>query len=369
MIISGPYKQFIINDDLVAGFKLISQNRPDAAFTQWKRRADAGDHTAQYNVGVMLHQGIGTRADYSAALDYLFSACDSDSHYNSADSYSIRVLQDALYQMGYLATRPDGSYGPKTDAAVDAALADLDHDGSNSGSDFWYYWAIVEEYQEHFTDSRSNDFAASEQVDHHTTEPANDDYQPLRTTELFEKCSKSVYLIVSDQSGGQTYPESYSQGSAVAIFDDLLVTNCHVVENSRRILATQNGNTIIVKRARYFDRPESDICFLEEKNQSDAFNSIEYFRETSDLKIGEPVFAIGSPKGEENSLSEGLVSGIRKYQGVTYIQTTAPISSGSSGGALFDADANLVGITTMSRKDAQSMNFAISIDEYIKVFD
>ena len=48
------------------------------------------------------------------------------------------------------------------------------------------------------------------------------------------------------------------------------------------------------------------------------------------------------------------------------IQTSAPISHGSSGGGLFDSGGNLLGITTFMLKDAQNLNFAIAAEEYAR---
>src|SRR5258708_7473492 len=63
----------------------------------------------------------------------------------------------------------------------------------------------------------------------------------------------------------------------------------------------------------------------------------------------------------ELTISNGIVSGFREASGgVKLIQTTAPISAGSSGGGLFDDQGRLVGITTLVAKDSQNLNFAIS---------
>jgi S1-C subfamily serine protease len=59
-------------------------------------------------------------------------------------------------------------------------------------------------------------------------------------------------------------------------------------------------------------------------------------RLSTELRIGERVYAVGAPQGLELSLSEGLISGLRLFEGVRVIQTTAAISAGSSGGGLFD---------------------------------
>lgn len=80
------------------------------------------------------------------------------------------------------------------------------------------------------------------------------------------------------------------------------------------------------------------------------------------LKVGETVFAIGAPQGLELSLSEGIVSSIREEEDRRYIQTTAAISPGSSGGGLFNADGKLVGITAFTFKHGQTLNFALPIE-------
>jgi hypothetical protein len=80
--------------------------------------------------------------------------------------------------------------------------------------------------------------------------------------------------------------------------------------------------------------------------------------------VGERVFTIGSPEGLERSLGEGLISGLREGYGSSYVQTTAPISHGSSGGGLFDKYGNLVGITTLSFTTGQQLNFAIAAESF-----
>jgi hypothetical protein len=76
--------------------------------------------------------------------------------------------------------------------------------------------------------------------------------------------------------------------------------------------------------------------------------------------------APGAPQGFELSIAEGIVSSKRTIDGERFVQTSAPISKGSSGGGLFDAQGNLLGITTKIRKDAQNLNFAIAAEEYAK---
>ena len=74
------------------------------------------------------------------------------------------------------------------------------------------------------------------------------------------------------------------------------------------------------------------------------------------------MFAIGSPQGLELTISDGIVSGMRDLPQGRVIQTTAPISPGSSGGPLFDAYGRLVGIMTFQHRSGQNLNFAVPAD-------
>ena len=81
---------------------------------------------------------------------------------------------------------------------------------------------------------------------------------------------------------------------------------------------------------------------------------------TSNPRILSTVYAIGSPKGLDGTASEGKVSAYRALFGSDFwMQTTAPISPGSSGGALVSPEGQLVGITTLGGTEGQNLNFAI----------
>jgi len=118
----------------------------------------------------------------------------------------------------------------------------------------------------------------------------------------------------------------------------------------------------------------SDLCLLFIVTQAiQPLHPITRTRSANTLQTGEHVFTIGAPKGLELSLSEGIISrleaaeigdaGVKLPRTVTRIQTTAPISPGSSGGALFDRQGALVGITTSSVRDGQNLNFALPVGD------
>jgi len=87
--------------------------------------------------------------------------------------------------------------------------------------------------------------------------------------------------------------------------------------------------------------------------------------DSSQVHVGDEVVAIGNPLSLESTVSNGIISGIRtiEEEGSKFLQITAPISPGSSGGPLFDMAGQVVGITTLDIKGGESLNFAIPIND------
>ena len=106
----------------------------------------------------------------------------------------------------------------------------------------------------------------------------------------------------------------------------------------------------------------TDRCIVEtEKLELVPIKGVRPF---ADLKIGEAVFTVGAPSGLERTLGQGIISGLRQRKSQRLVQTSAPISPGSSGGGLFDSAGNLVGVTTFLLKEAQALNFAIAAEDF-----
>ena len=149
-------------------------------------------------------------------------------------------------------------------------------------------------------------------------------------------------------------------GSAVAVTPSLLLSNCHVLSEPTGI-SLQNSTGKRSARVIAADL-DGDRCILMSEQPSTAY--LQRGRSISRVQIGEDVSAVGSPKGMSNTLSVGIVAGKRERSGLSLLQTDAALSNGSSGGGLFDNRANLIGITTFRIPDANSLNFAIAIDEF-----
>jgi hypothetical protein len=81
------------------------------------------------------------------------------------------------------------------------------------------------------------------------------------------------------------------------------------------------------------------------------------------VQIGDKIYALGNPLGVlQNTLSEGIISGIRQGDGYRLFQLTSPISHGSSGGPVFNTNGEVVGIVELTIEEGQNLNFAIPID-------
>ncbi|KYG67632.1 hypothetical protein AZI85_17285 [Bdellovibrio bacteriovorus] len=180
---------------------------------------------------------------------------------------------------------------------------------------------------------------------------------PLSSIEFFEETSESVWMIIA-----ATSTQSMSIGSAVAVTTNQLITNCHVVKGASKI-GIKRGD--IVKFAEVVSGDfKADKCIISVKEGN--LVPVRGMRKFTDLKVGEEIYTIGSPKGLESTLSQGIVSGLRTDKEARLVQISAPISSGSSGGGVFDKYGNLIAITTFLLKDAQNMNFSISIEDYFE---
>jgi tetratricopeptide (TPR) repeat protein len=175
----------------------------------------------------------------------------------------------------------------------------------------------------------------------------------LSPQELFSRLSRSVFVVeVLDKNGSPV-----ALGSAVAVTPDKVVTNKHVIEDGVTFRLKQGSKTWPVAIT-YID-PDHDLCRL----TAEGLNApIVPVRLSSTLNVGERVYSIGAPEGLELTISEGLISGLREFEEVRLIQTSAAISHGSSGGGLFDTRGQLVGITTFFLKEGQNLNFALPGD-------
>ena len=167
---------------------------------------------------------------------------------------------------------------------------------------------------------------------------------------LFALVSPSVFVVEAfDKKGNKI-----KQGSAVSLEKNTAVTNWHVVSKA--------ASFKILRGKEKLDATLDAV--LEDRD-------LARLRTTAELQpvpvaatlpnIGEVTFALGAPYGFDLTISEGILSGKREdeTEKTEYLQTTAAISSGSSGGGLFNAQGELIGITTLQVRPARNLNFAL----------
>jgi hypothetical protein len=173
----------------------------------------------------------------------------------------------------------------------------------------------------------------------------------LEPEKLFAKASPSAWGVVT--SGADRKP--VNAGSAVVVGPGKLVTNCHVLRNAKVIQVTKDNVTFDAVLGAVDS--ERNLCQLIVANFKAPVPEIAKIER---IKTGQKVFAITNPDGRESTLSEGFIASVRQQDesGLTAIQTTAPVSAGSSGGGLFDTDGRLVGIITLGVKSSQNFNVA-----------
>lgn len=162
---------------------------------------------------------------------------------------------------------------------------------------------------------------------------------------------------------------SVLQGSGSGIIFDkrgYIVTNDHVIEGSTSVTITLSGGKKIPARVVGRDT-STDIAVL----KINAINlPVAKLGDSSNIKAGDTAIAIGNPLGEEyaGTVTVGVISAVNRKLNVDgreygIIQTDAAINSGNSGGALCNANGEIIGINRLKLNDADGMGFAIAINE------
>jgi S1-C subfamily serine protease len=184
----------------------------------------------------------------------------------------------------------------------------------------------------------------------------------LDASSIYEKAAPSVVLITCVDAKGNV-----SSGSGVILrADGIIATNFHVISDAVAA-KVQLSNSDIYDDISILDTDErKDIAILKIKAVNLPVLSV---ADSDSVKIGATVYAIGSPRGLTGSLSSGIVSSLRpaselssELTGFRIIQFTAPISPGSSGGALLDDTGKLLGLVFAYRPGGQNLNVAIPVN-------
>ncbi len=155
---------------------------------------------------------------------------------------------------------------------------------------------------------------------------------------------------------------STASGVIVDAKKGYILTNAHAVRDAQQIAVTLNDSRHYTAKLLGIDNP-SDIALLQ--IQAKNLTNITYGN-SNELEVGDPVYAIGNPYGIGQTVTSGIISGLKRSAlGIesleNFIQTDAAINPGNSGGALINTNGDLIGINTAIVLSAQRGTTGISL--------
>ena len=206
-----------------------------------------------------------------------------------------------------------------------------------------------------------------------------DGFEPARIYAARNAGVVTIYAFFGDEDDSSA---AASQGSGFVVSEDgLVLTNSHVVttagegeanvRNARSVYIQFADGDRVQGRILGFD-PFTDVAVVRVSAASHLLSPVP-LGDSSKVLVGEPVAAIGSPFGNQSSLTVGVVSATKrsiasltsKYNVVDAIQIDAPINRGNSGGPLFDARGRVIGVNAQIRSETgqnEGVGFAIPIN-------
>lgn len=170
---------------------------------------------------------------------------------------------------------------------------------------------------------------------------------------IYREAKNSTFLIETFDSKGIPL----SIGTGFAVRTNYLASNCHVVRGAKRVTVKNldSGNSFPVEAIVGSDL-RADLVLLRIGASVKPLG----IETNLGLSVGDSVYALGNPRGLEGTFSSGIISAVRELDTIHYIQVTAPISPGSSGGPVFSSDGKVIGVATSAIKESQNLNFAVS---------
>ncbi len=189
--------------------------------------------------------------------------------------------------------------------------------------------------------------------------------------ELYEQASPAVVSITAQSINPYRLQGRVSQslGSGFIIQEDgLILTNSHVVFGKQSLVVTLDDGRVIPARLVGAD-PIFDVAVIQIPKPAKGILPVLKLGDSSSLRAGEDVIAIGNPLGLDQTVTRGIVSGLNRLLQDTpfslqepLIQTDAPINPGNSGGPLLNRCGEVIGINAEIIPSAQNIGFAIPVD-------
>lgn len=197
----------------------------------------------------------------------------------------------------------------------------------------------------------------------------NKDYTARQLADRYLSAAFQLSLYETEEQVHDEVSSADASGFFISA-DGLAVTNYHSIEDSIKATATLlNGETYEVERVLYYDTGiDIAVIKVSRTNQSrrttSAFNHLDLVG-TADIRPGDPVYAIGNPLGLGLAISSGIIGStaheLDRYA-LPCIVNSADISRGSSGGALMNAQGQVIGVTSGAYTYGNNMYLAVPVD-------
>jgi serine protease Do len=188
--------------------------------------------------------------------------------------------------------------------------------------------------------------------------------------ELYKEASPAVVTVSNFRGGSQ-------EGSGTGFLIDgegTIATNHHVIQGAMRVQVKFQSGALFDDVELLVDESSVDLALLRVDLAAPADGGRTEAKPlalgSSDVEVGEHVVVIGNPLGLDSTLTDGLVSQRRIYDGRAWIQFSAPIGSGNSGGPVLNTRGEVIGVTTASLHGApvaQNINLAVPLNELKKL--
>ncbi len=180
--------------------------------------------------------------------------------------------------------------------------------------------------------------------------------QPASTATVAANATRAVVTIRTYDSTGKLL----GLGSGFLAPDGRVVTNAHVLGGAANAeVIGSDGQLLLASQYAEMLSSRVDVAILPRPSAVPGTLALS----NAAIVVGERIVVIGAPEGLTNTVSDGIVSSLRRLDARALIQITAPISHGSSGGPVLNTRSQVVGISVAMLKDGQNLNFAVSASD------
>jgi S1-C subfamily serine protease len=181
----------------------------------------------------------------------------------------------------------------------------------------------------------------------------------LKPEDLYTAVSPSIVTLEVETVSGKRFV-----GNAfLAVGERLAVTAWHVVHDAKRVEARFSDDQRVTVACLVDKNEKLDLALLELETAKRPRITLA----STTPRIGSRVYLVGSPRGLDFSISEGLISQIRTLDGVRYYQLSSPISPGNSGGPVLNDRGEAIGVVSWRKADAENVGFAIPSAEVARM--